>query len=504
LRVSKKSVIPSGYRISEDAVKVASDVIHMDFDNYTTGRLIENRANYDNGHKDYRRVRRQIRWRILNLGYDPERFKYIDRDIGSSNFPLGRSDSGEKIDRYGKKYSWIAFFEVAGRRRLTGTLPYRHDIRISDCDIDPSFPDHALEWRPPVRPLFDAQYRRVDRWMGKGPSPDYRQLLSRDEVDGIRGPWVLLQGYINERAPHDNREVFSFLRGLLIEADDVPRLETILGASEYPGNHAIPEPGEDHYLFAGEIGWSHKYASWLRRKNGSAKPQLVEAFERTEHRMIEKPYKALTRSERAPLTLPYVNLNAYEALLNGEDVPALRTQRTAGSEIVRVSTWVRVLGVTVELPSCRFSWESDHSEENKAGNPDYAAPSLVEYLRLRKTGASVDLVETSGRLATLYRECGEGWGGFRSHLLYLRSDLLEKYLARTRRALVWINWGERGLQHSALERLRENPAMRAIWDNHAHIHKRFIVYNKSTVGDAVIAERPTSDKGRRSIEVSSP
>jgi hypothetical protein len=480
LRVSTKSLIPSGYRISEDAVKAADIAIYMDFNNYTTGRLVENRANYDDGHKEYRRVRRQIRWRILNLGYDPERFKLIDQNIASSNFHLDRSDGGTKIDRYGKKYSWIAFFEVAGRRRLAGTLPDRHNVRISDCDIDPSFPDHALDWRPPTRSLFGAPYRSAAGWMGKGPSPDYSQLLMPDEVDGVAGPWVLLEGYINERAPQDHREVFTFLRGLMITPNDVPRLQAALRATEYPGNSTIPGPGEEHYLFAGEIGWSRKYGTWQRRKNGSARPQLGEAFWRTEQRVTEKPYGKLTPSEKAAFAFSTISFSAGEGLFNLNHLPP--TKKIAASQIVEVPSWVHVDGVSVELPSCRFSWESYHSEENKGGHPDYAAPSLVDYLGLRKTGATVDLVEESGRLATVYREARHA-DGFRADLLYLRSDLLKKYLARTGRSLAWINWGERTLHYTALEQLGDNPAMRAIWNSHCHIHRQFAVYQDGNMTD---------------------
>jgi hypothetical protein len=118
--------------------------------------------------------------------------------------------------------------------------------------------------------------------------------------------------------------------------------------------------------------------------------------------------------------------------------------------------------------------------ENKGGNPDYAAPSLVDYLGLRKSGPAVDLVDESGRLATVYREARHA-DGFRADLLYLRSDLLKKYLARTGRSLAWINWGERTLHYTALEQLRDNPDMRAVWDSHCHIHRQFAVYQHSSI-----------------------
>jgi hypothetical protein len=259
----------------------------------------------------------------------------------------------------------------------------------------------------------------------------------------------------------------------MIAPDDMPRLEALLRTTEYPGNHAIPEPGEDYYLFAGEIGWSRKYGRWLRRKNGTAKPQLGEAFSRTEQKETEKRYCELTRREKTAVAYSGFLSNAYERV-SGDDLPL--PGKIPASQIVRVPSWVQIPGVSLELPSYRFSWESYHSEENRSGNPDYPAPSLVECLGLRKTGAQVDLLEESGRLATVYREFGRQADGLRSDLLYLRSDLVKKYLDRTGRMLVWINWGERGLHYSAPEKDRESPALRAVWDTHAHIHRQFVIY----------------------------
>lgn len=470
LRASRKSRIPSGYRLSDKAVEAADPAIHMDFNNYTTGRLVEGRPNYDSGHKEYRRVRRQIRWRMLNLGYNSEKLLAVDREIGSSNFRMGRSDGGKKVDRYGKKYSWVAFYEVAGRRQLNGVLPHRHDIRISDIDIDPSFPDKPLEWQPPVLPLFESPYLDPPDWASRGPDPDYRQLHIREEVDGIAGPWVLLNGFITERAASDPRKVFTFLRGLIVSPGDVPRLSATLEASEYPGNHQIPDLGDDYYLFAGEIGWSPKYGAELRRKDGVAKPQVDEAFGRTDHIALEKPYGELTPIEKHGFDLS--NLKAI--LADGGSIASEKAPPKP-REVVIVNSWVHIPGIKVEIPCRRFSWESYHSEENAASNPDYPAPSVVDYLQLRRKRASVDLVDPSGRLGMIYREFGDE-AGFTSSLLYLRADLLNKYLRKRRKALVWIDWGEREFDHKVFDQIQEDPALREAWQTHAHIHKRFEIY----------------------------
>ncbi|MEZ5348125.1 MAG: hypothetical protein R2714_02840 [Microthrixaceae bacterium] len=46
----------------------------MDFGNYTIGRLVTDRGNYDFKHREYNGVRRQIADRIGRLGYSTDHF----------------------------------------------------------------------------------------------------------------------------------------------------------------------------------------------------------------------------------------------------------------------------------------------------------------------------------------------------------------------------------------------------------------------------------------------
>lgn len=80
----------------------------MDFANYTLGRLVPDRSNYDFQNPEYKRVRGQIVGRMLGLGYSLERFGEVDREIASAGYYSGRTDNPDRVDRYGKKYAWIA------------------------------------------------------------------------------------------------------------------------------------------------------------------------------------------------------------------------------------------------------------------------------------------------------------------------------------------------------------------------------------------------------------
>ena len=138
----------------------------MDFGNYTIGRLIPNRANYDDETPRLRPGPREDRATHVRLGI-PSR--------SGSKMPMPRSAMRHgmhadhaKVDRYGKKYSWIAYYEMWGEREAERKLPERRvGERTSDCGVDPSFPTRpsALDatnsgpvWRP----------RRFHRNLGRG------------------------------------------------------------------------------------------------------------------------------------------------------------------------------------------------------------------------------------------------------------------------------------------------------------------------------------------------
>lgn len=374
--------------IIEADVDDSRHAMHMDFANYTLGRLVPDRGNYQDDHPAYQAVRSQIARRMTDLGYSST-FSAIDRSIAQTQ-PPGRQADGAQTDRYGKKYSWIAFFEMYGVQADLDRLgDWRSRGRSSDTDIDPSFPTAPLVWVPPLPDLFAQSATEHIPWLSTGPFPDYRHLLVVPDIGGLAGPWVLLNGFIKQTGSHD-REAFTFLRGLLMRVPDVARVRQGVSVAEYLGNSRIPEPGRDYYTYAGEIPWSTSYASDLRLSRGSARRQTSQVLERFSG-------GRLTGSGR------------------------------------------------VEIPVHGWSWENYHSALNQVSGIEFVAPALTEALGLVNHATSFDLWDASGRQASVYREFDVADRFGRSSLLYLRRDLLERYLASTGQVLVWVPWGERTL-----------------------------------------------------------
>lgn len=404
-----------------EAVKSA---IHMDFGNYTIGGLIPDRSNYDDKHPDYIRVRAQIEQRIYDLGYRTELFEKIEHEIGRSA-SYDRSDR-YKIDRYGKKYSWIAYFEMYGIREANNALPdWRIGERTSDVDIDPSFPKRPDAWAAPVPNLFGDLSKDSDAWVAGCETPDFSSLLSVLEINGAPGPWILLDGFIRGERENIDRNLFAFLRGLFVARRDITRLQRMFLSTDYPGNHEIPGGAEDYYLYAGEAGRSDRYAPELRMPSGRYRRQTREAFER--HAEIDR----------------------------------------------------KTSGVQVEVPVRRFAWESYHSSQNDFSGFVIPSPSIIQRLNLATQNRETDFRDSTGRLATAYRESGNGWKGDHFRLLYMRQDLLRQYLKTTRQKLVWCNWGERGWSKTRNEEaIHSNPERVKMLQDHLHIHRRFQEWEK--------------------------
>lgn len=406
-----RSPFPDPNDIGDSDITEAEGSIHMDFGNYTIGGLIPDRRNYDFDNPAYREVRRQIEYRIVQLGYKSSFFGDIDDKLNKMSQRTGRAER-PKTERYGKKYAWIAYFEMYGVRLDKGLLPeWRADERPSDADVDPSFPKPARIWCPPLPDLFTGVPTEPRAWIADGPTPNYDHLLLLEEVDGQRGPWVLLNGFLEQSSQDDERQVFTFLRGLLAKPDQVEKLLTLFNEVEYPGNMAIPEPGEDYSTYAGEIPWSARFGKYLREPDGKARRDIREAF------------------------------------------------ASAGSA-----------GIPVEVPVYRFGWESYHSPLNQVGGITVPAPALCEQLRLFNRQGEWDLYDSEGRVGTIYRECKTDKDMLRSYLLYLRADLMVRYLDHTRQALVWLLWGERDFKHQTALALSED--LQDLWLSHKHIHRR--------------------------------
>ena len=366
---------------------------------------------------NFKNISRQIKRRVVDLGFSDEKFGALDRRIADDN-RRGEAPYG-KVDRCGKKYSWIAYHEMFGLLGSRNQLPERAweesmDARDAEGVLDPSFPVPPPEWDPGFRtPPMDGDDLP---WLVDSPAPDYGRILELDNAGDAPGPWVMLEGFAIHKNATGRREVFSFLRGLLVRESDIPRLRAALGKCPYPGNHEIPHCAENDNVFSGEIPWSPKFA------HSQADEDKDMAF------------------GAVPMETTAVHNGGNEH---------------HGERFRFSAAWFPAPDICAKLRLSRRGRGVDLVDER---------------------GRAASLYRADAR--KLKPDPFAGGPNDEFQFLHLRKDLLDEYLRATGKRLVWVVWGERRPLQDWRNLKDVSPKIKSAVRNHLHIHKRLIVCPK--------------------------
>ena len=226
--------------------------------------------------------------RVLSLGWTPEKFNNFDEYRAAS---VHRSE--HKMERFGKKYQWIAFHELTARVADNflmaddfGARPrtYAGPWQLHGRDIDPTLPPSRLLHHENGDRELGPTFAREDEawWITPGPSygpddppvgegwaadpgdlPTFEAMVKRRDRSGRR--WVVLQAYHTweedhpedeERSARRRRELWSHVYSWLVRPEDRGALVTHLEQRSLRGRW-MPEGG-DHTdaAYLGELPWA--------------------------------------------------------------------------------------------------------------------------------------------------------------------------------------------------------------------------------------------------------
>lgn len=399
-------------KIKYSAIKKADDTIkgpmRMDFSNYTIGTIVKDGFSYKNP-PEKEKVRRQLFYRIYQLGWSANEYEHIENSIENySSYDRNRP----RIERYGKKYSWISFFELAGYRNDLGLLndSLLDNYRSNASDIDPSFPEN-IETQDFIRDDFlgDRSISLID-WLQVRDTPDLKNYITIKEDSH---EWVCLDGYINQEDGIADRGRFTFIRGIIVKQDDLNEFLPLF-ENQRLGGRWIPEILQNFYTFAGELylyeDATHSNATEI-------------AFELSRYK------KRVKKGEEG--YFPDVEVNT----ANG-NFEVIITEPASKTIILPRTKKFNTL-----IPVMEYSWSSNDLINN-IGHKTIVAKEIAHELNLSALPQSFDLLEPNGTAATKYKESfAEGLTKYR--MCYLRKDLLDRYLELTKTCLVWGIWGEK-------------------------------------------------------------
>ena len=431
--------------------------LQMDFKNYTLRQLVK----FNNRDPDeYKRVERNIYWRIYDLGYSLDSFGGIDGPLVGENYrKYSRSADGRKTDRYGKKYSWIAFYELAGFRQDKGFLSdYYDEVFILEADIDPSFPDAQREYELIKEDFLGDQEVSAAEWISKTSLPDLTPYLKVNNLCAEQGPWVLLKGYLRQKDNQANRDMLTFLRGLIVNSEETEEIVETLKQQEKIDGHTIPSYLDYYYTYAGEIPWCDTYPenSWeeVSFKVGSVLgPEEQQVLLRNGEPVSDEEIQEFCDSiaDLIETEDPSARLLGFWGINSIADLVETRSWGTIEAQLHERGFALATETVEVEQPEYQTfeilvplrenSWEDSQSAAIPGRNVAIPSKQIAEAFSLHGQPQSYDLFEKDGMRASMTFRCGEEWGEMQD-FAYLRADLLERYLTEIGGKLIWVMWGE--------------------------------------------------------------
>ena len=375
----------------------------LDFEKYTIGRLVPGRTAYDFDHPDYQDIRAKILWRVKDLGWNKEDYAIAEeRVVEVSN---RRRMHGDRIERYGKKYSWIAYYEIVGQRLDEGMLD-THGERFA-ADIDPGFPNSIVE-----KELGAAEYlgdTDIDTsdWIKNSNPPEIDHLTKMDSLDGISGPWILLDGGVSERSSRMGRYFDFGCRAILVDQGGVQKLISYWRNGGQK-NIEQPEIVQSTYLYSGEL---NRLPDSMRDSDVNFNLVVGKKVERK-----ELPTIALTEKEG---TLVLTNKRE----LKDVEIPVYES--IGACNLVAEFRWVARNSSKPRIPAIVPSLK------------------LMETLNLKIDPASLDVVDIQGNLAARNIYYGDPVDDNHRRLFYLRADLLTRFMTESKLQLVWLVQGRR-------------------------------------------------------------
>ena len=420
-----------------DRTKREPSPFHMDFENYTLGQLVPERQNYDYEHEGYKKIRSQILWRIEQLGWSSEQFDEIDKRIAQD--PEWRSsDDQKKTDRYGKKYSWIAYFEMSGLLHNQGAIDrsYEHE-RTADVDIDPSFPERLPKARIIDIDLLGDTLMGMEEWIANGEQPDMTPYLQMMRVRKEKGPWILLDGFVIQDDENRGRQSFCFLRSFIVKNATANKFFAHLSKQEL-GGRWLPEKPKVFYTFAGEIPWCRTYPI-----NGPSEFSFV-----IKERMV--------KVERVRIE-SYLDGRKFE--MSEKDLTSDDWAKIEFREIPHEMEEVKREFATFKalIPVCDFGWEGYQSAASDAGRAVTLAKEIAEDLDLINHPQEFDFFTADGVRATLgISDQDDDYKNYQ-YIFFMRENLLQNYLKKNDCSLIWAIWGERGYSAKLATTLFHGP-----------------------------------------------
>lgn len=355
-----------------------------------------------------------------------------------------RNDT-KKVERIGKKYQWIALYNILARvsdRYLVKSwedepYPYEGPWEPYVRDFDPTLNIHFLNnpgvpeiKMPAIEALFlgkVTQPTTTDICQWKDDRPVLFDSIGKGLIlqDASGQKWVSLFILNIQRRepsngdddhfgwPNGTQEVWYQAKASFIKEDDFPAIKDHLDSSKVSFQD-FPEGKETYHLFSREYAWSLGYRSIFKEK--WQEYEIESGGYRTEIQTRQVPdFDNIHYTQDGKMTIPFVE-KSFEVVIPDQ-----------------VNT-VRIMPAFSD-----FMWECGYDASQKDTTSFYVpCDDLIEYFGLHQKQYSGFFYSKDGTLA-----CFDGKLAGIGNRLLMRLDLLEQFLKEKGLVLFWPCVGEK-------------------------------------------------------------
>ncbi len=373
------------------------DPLSGDFVHYTIPRL-------DNLNRETRNEHTaNIYKELLRLGYVPDAEDLSDSEY---SFYGGTSLIGNrsKVDRLGKKYSWMAYFNYAGyllsQNRLgvwqgEDTSYESNYERLSDADIEPSYDEHQTISERFIQTDFFAR-RTIDNgdWINEANYYVLDEMYEKDD-------YTLLSADIEQKLD-EKYKTRSWIKAqaYFVNKEQVIAHIDKLENREFDWKFDLHGNGSISKTYFGELYWADN----------------VPVIKKDSHHL---PLAITKEIER---TIDEMEIRE-SGNFNYEDIGKVV------KETVNETCYFEYEPATMD-----YLWESD-SKLIPSLRCDIPATSIGKHLKLTVDSANVKILDPNLKLC--FKEYLTEYELNSENFHYFRTDLLKKYLEETNQVLMY-------------------------------------------------------------------
>lgn len=222
-----------------------------------------------------------IKWIIDKYGYDPEKHSEFDAKIGT-----GRGNGSTPNERIGKKYQWLAFYEILARVSDNYKKYEEYDFNHENEEL------YDGPWSPYIRDIdptilikktgeYDEEKSENFWWNDKNvldwsclnidwvkTDDDLPKIESLIEViDNDNEAWLVLEGYPEwaepkkigeEKWDQPHKRLWCHIRSYIVSDEDFEKLKNWAVQQDYMGRW-MPESRDRYEIYTREYYWSPTY-----------------------------------------------------------------------------------------------------------------------------------------------------------------------------------------------------------------------------------------------------